>query len=61
MLEDELYDDYKAVFIQYMDQGRWDLIEEFTQLLVRHEALKDKKYINKIQLAIQLEEHAKRN
>lgn len=59
MLEDELYDDHKAVFIQYMDQGRWDLIEEFTQLLVRHEALKDKKYINKIQLAIQLEEHAK--
>lgn len=59
MLEDELYDDYKAVFIQYMDQGRWDLIEEFTQLLVRHEALKEKKYINKIQLAIQLEEHAK--
>lgn len=59
MLEDELYDDYKAVFIQYMDQGRWDLIEEFTQLLVRHEALKDKEYINKIQLAIQLEEHAK--
>ena len=44
MLEDELYDDYKAVFIQYMDQGRWDLIEEFTQLLVRHEALKDKEY-----------------
>lgn len=59
MLEDELYDDYKAVFIQYMDQGRWDLIEEFTQLLVRHEALKDKEYINKIQLTIQLEEHAK--
>lgn len=59
MLEDELYDDYKAVFIQYMDQGRWNLIEEFTQLLVRHEALKDKEYINKIQLAIQLEEHAK--
>lgn len=59
MLEDELYDDYKAVFIQYMDQGRWDLIEEFTQLLARHEALKDKEYINKIQLAIQLEEHAK--
>lgn len=59
MLEDELYDDYKAVFIQYMDQGRWDLIEEFTQLLVRHEALKDKEYINKIQLAIQLKEHAK--
>lgn len=59
MLEDELYDDYKAVFIQYMDQGRWDLIEEFTQLLVRHDALKDKEYINKIQLAIQLEEHAK--
>lgn len=59
MLEDELYDDYKAVFIQYMDQGRRDLIEEFTQLLVRHEALKDEEYINKIQLAIQLEEHAK--
>ena len=60
MLEDELYNDYKAVYEQYMDEGKPAMIDEFTQLLIKHEALKDKEYINKIQLAIQLEEHAKR-
>lgn len=59
MLEDELYNDYKAVYEQYMDEGKSALIDEFTQLLIKHAALKDKEYINKIQLAIQLEEHAK--
>lgn len=59
MLEDELYNDYKVVYAQYLNKGKSALIEEFTQLLVKHAALKDKKYINKIQLAIQLEEHAK--
>ena len=59
MLEDELYNDYKAVYDQYMDEGKSALIDEFTQLLIKHAALKDKEYINKIQLAIQLEEHAK--
>ena len=33
------------------------MIDEFTQLLVKHAALKDKEYIDKIQLAIQLEGH----
>lgn len=59
MLEDELYNDYKAVYKQYMDEGKSALIDEFTQLLIKHAALKDKEYINKILLAIQLEEHAK--
>lgn len=59
MLEDELYNDYKAVYEQYMDEGKSALIDEFTQLLIKHAALKDKEYINKIQLAIQLEEHIK--
>lgn len=59
MLEDELYNDYKAVYEQYMDEGKSALIDKFTQLLIKHAALKDKEYINKIQLAIQLEEHIK--
>lgn len=59
MLEDELYNDYKAVYEQYMDEGKSALIDEFTQLLIKHAVLKDKEYINKIQLAIQLEEHVK--
>lgn len=59
MLEDELYNDYKAVYEQYMDEGKSALIDEFTQLLIKHAALKDEEYINKIQLAIQLEEHVK--
>lgn len=59
MLEEELYNDYKTVFRKYLNEGKSTLIDEFTQLLVRHAVLKDKEYINKIQLAIQLEEHAK--
>ena len=57
MLEEELYNDYKAVYIQYLTEGKIVLIDEFTQLLVKHAALKDKEYIDKIQLAIQLEGH----
>lgn len=58
MLEKELYNDYKAVFKQYMSEGKSSQIEEFTKLLVEHNALKDKEYMGKIQLAIQLEDHA---
>lgn len=57
MLEEELYNDYKAVYIQYLSDGNSALIDEFTQLLVKHAALKDKEYIDKIQLVIQLEGH----
>ena len=57
MLEEELYNDYKVVYIQYLSDGNSALIDEFTQLLVKHTALKDKEYIDKIQLAIQLEGH----
>ena len=58
MLEEELYNDYKAVFKQYMSEGKSSQIGEFTKLLIEHNALKDKEYMGKIQLAIQLEDHA---
>lgn len=59
MLEEELYNDYKAVFNQYRNKGKYSLLNEFTELLVEHNALKDKEYINNLQLAIQLEDHTK--
>lgn len=58
MLEEELYNDYKTVFKLYISEGKSSQIEEFTKLLVEHNALKDKEYMSKIQLAIQLEDHA---
>ena len=57
MLEEELYNDYKAVFKLYSEKGRIDLLDEFTNLLIQHAALKDKEYIDKIKLAIELEDH----
>lgn len=58
MLEDELYNDYKAVYKLYIENGQSNLIEEFTELLIEHAALRNKEYFEKIQLAIQLEDHA---
>ena len=60
MLEEELYYDYKAVMKLYSSQGKLDLLDEYTQLLIDHTALlqEDKEYIEKIQLAVQLEIHA---
>ena len=60
MLEEELYNDYKAVMKLYSSQGKLDLLDEYTQLLIDHTALlpEDKGYIEKIQLAVQLEIHA---
>lgn len=58
MLEEELYNDYKAVYKLYIDNGQSSLIEEFTELLIEHAALRNKEYFEKIQLAIQLENHA---
>lgn len=59
MLEEELYNDYKDVMRMYSSQGKLDLLNEYTQLLIDHRALlpEDKVYIEKIQTAIQLEEH----
>lgn len=57
MLEEELYNDYKTVFNLYMNSGKVNLIDEFTNLLISHSAIKNKEYINKIQLAIQLDDH----
>lgn len=59
MLEEELYNDYKAVYIQYLSDDNSALIDEFTQLLIKHAALKDAEYIDKIQAIIQFEEHVK--
>lgn len=59
MLEQELYDDYKAVMRLYASQGKLGLLNEYTDLLLQHTAIlpEDKVYIEKIQLAIQLEDH----
>lgn len=59
MLEQELYDDYKAVMRLYASQGKLGLLNEYTDLLIKHTAIlpEDKVYIEKLQLAIQLEEH----
>ena len=60
MLETELYNDYKAVMEQYSSEGKLDLLDEYTQLLIDHTALlpEDRGYIEKIQQAVQLEKHA---
>ena len=59
MLEKELYNDYKDVIRMYTFQGKLGLLNEFTDLLLQHKAIlpEDKVYIEKMQLAIQLEEH----
>lgn len=60
MLEEELYNDYKDVMRMYSTQGKLDLLNEYTQLLIDHRALlpEGRGYIKKIQLAVQLEMHA---
>ena len=62
MLEEELYDDYKAVMKLYSSQGKLELLNEYTQLLIDHTALlpESRGYIEKIQLAVQLEMHAEK-
>ena len=59
MLEEELYNDYKAVMNLYLATGKRELLNEYTELLIQHSAISetDKEYIEKIQNAIQLEEH----
>lgn len=59
MLEDELYNDYKGVMRMYSSQGNLGLLDEYTDLLLQHKAIlpEDKAYLEKMQLAIQLEEH----
>ena len=62
MLEEELYDDYKAVMKLYSSQGKLELLNEYTQLLIDHTALlpEGRRYIERIQLAVQLEMHAEK-
>ena len=60
MLEEELYNDYKDVMRMYSSQEKFHLLDEYTQLLIDHRALppEGRGYIEKIQLAVQLEMHA---
>lgn len=59
MLEEELYNDYKAVFNKYVEEGKLALLNEYTELLLQHAAIKEegREYIKNIQNVIQLEEH----
>ena len=59
MLEEELYNDYKDVMQLYTSENKLNLLDEYTELLIQHAAIlpEGRKYIEKIQLAIQLEMH----
>ena len=59
MLETELYNDYKDVMQRYSIEGKLPLLDEFTNLLIQHNALlpEGKEYIEQIQIAAQLEMH----
>lgn len=59
MLEEELYDDYKSVFLLYNSQGRLNILDEYTELLIEHNAIsrEESTYLEKVQSAIQLELH----
>lgn len=62
MIEEELYNDYKAVFLLYDSKGLLNLIDEYTDLLLKHNAIRqeDKSYIEKIQSAVMLEMHTEK-
>jgi ATP-dependent DNA helicase RecQ len=59
MLETELYNDYKDVMRLYYSEGKLNLLDEFTDLLIQHTAIpsEGRDYIEKIQLAVQLDMH----
>jgi ATP-dependent DNA helicase RecQ len=59
MLETELYNDYKDVMRLYYSEGKLNLLDEFTDLLIQHTAIpsEGRDYIEKMQLAVQLEMH----
>lgn len=59
MLEEEIYNDYKGVMGLYERENKLNLLNEYTELLLQHDAInqKGKEYIEKLQSAIQLENH----
>lgn len=59
MLEEELFNDYKAVMQLYASKGQLKLLKDFTNLLIKHRAMSEegRVYFKKLQYAIQLEEH----
>lgn len=58
LLEEELYNDFKTVYIEYSNSGKLKLIDDFIKLLSLH-SVRKQQYINQIILAVQLEEHSK--
>ena len=61
MLEEELFNDYGAVMELYSRLGKLSLLNEYTDLLVKHTAILDsgRIHIKKLQHAIQLDQHTK--
>ena len=57
LLEEELYNDYKSVLEIYTKESKLHLLDEFTNLLLKHSVIRGRDYINKIVSAIQLEQH----
>lgn len=59
LLEEELYKDYKAVMDLYSTKGKLLLLDEFTSLLIEHNAIQtiSEEYFKRIQLSINLENH----
>lgn len=58
MLAEEIFRDYKEVYNLYLKEGKSEFIDEFTNLLVQRSAITDKEFFNKLQLAIELDNHA---
>lgn len=59
LFESELYNDYYAVYKLYQKEGKSSLMNEYKELLLQHDALKDREYIQKLHYAILLDEHNK--
>ena len=59
MLETELYNDYKDVMQRYYSEGKLNLLDEFTDLLIQHTAIppEGRDYTERIQLAVQRDTH----
>ena len=60
MLEEEICNDYEAVFEYYKNHGQLGLLSEYERLLVEHTALDESRtdYLKKLQTYIQLRKHA---
>lgn len=60
MLEEEICNDYDAVWTLYKKQGKLNFLSEYEDLLVKHAAIDEsrKDYLRKLQTWIQLKKHS---